>query len=217
MLKTKLLAMAVAAAFALPAGAYSEREHTGLKWEIIKKIGEGIILIKSVAEAVQWANGIINPPAPEVRAADLWYCDPSVCSFAVAPGSIIPTDVYQQALNFIASIGKTFAIGEMITVCNGWVCINMTYTGDGFAPSKAYTDPRAGYSNRPSGAYGAGVEAGGGGVGGSVGYGTFYQGAVNPSYGFTGRGSVTTIWGGGMGYGGGGGGSGHFSGDLMAD
>jgi hypothetical protein len=215
-MKTKLLAVALAAAFAVPAGAYSEREHTGLKWEILKKIGEGIVLIKSVAEAIQWANGIINPPAPEVRAADLWYCDPSVCSFAIAPGSIVPTDIYQQAMNFIASIGKTFAIGEMITVCNGWVCIPFTYTGDGFAPGKAMADPRAGYSNRPSGAAGGAYEASGGGYGG-VRTGTYYSGAVNPSYGFTGRGSVTTTWGGGMSYGGGGGGGGHFTGDLMLD
>ena len=191
-----IIALAVATAFLMPAAAQYERVS---KWEMIKNAAAIVGLIKGVADLVEYGWNKINPPAPPVNPNSQWLCDPSVCSFAVQPGTIIPTDVYQQAMNFIATLGKTFALGEVITICNGWVCIDFTYTGDGFAPSVARKDPRQGYANRPRSAAGGEGSAGSTYTPSST---IWHPNVVYNPGGHLRTGTVTIIWGGGGGGGG---------------
>ena len=45
--------------------------------------------------------------------------------------------------------GKIWNKGEVITICNGWTCIDFKHAGAGFEAVASYADPNVGYTNRP--------------------------------------------------------------------
>ena len=79
----------------------------------------------------------------------------------------------------------------MITLCNGWTCLEFEHTKSyGFDVVASYPDPNVGYTNRPRSDYGR--------IGGQGNYTPQTRAAYNPSFlpstsGPQLRGSVTTI------------------------
>jgi hypothetical protein len=137
----KLTALALAAALCLPAAAQTDPTN----WGNIIKIGGGAAIVKSILDVYDWVRGKLVP-----NPRTLHYCAPSQCNFSAAGTPPTQHDL-DMALSFIATIGKTWNPGEVITLCNGWTCIDFEHTESGFVPIASYEDPNVGYTNRPRG------------------------------------------------------------------
>jgi hypothetical protein len=114
------------------------------------KIAGGAALVKTTLDIYDWLRGK-QTPNPQA----LHYCAPSACNFSAAGTTPTQADL-DMALGFIATIGKAWNFGEIITICNGWTCIDFKHNGARFEAVASYPDPNVGYTNRPRGYSGGG-------------------------------------------------------------
>jgi hypothetical protein len=152
----KVTAIALAAALTVPAFAYSEREPTPTSW---KWIGQGIAFVGGVIGGINGAIDLwnkVNPPAPAAKPGDQFYCPPTQCGFGPV-GSQLSTTGFEAVTAFAMSLGKAWNPGDMLTVCNGFECVTVQWTGGMFiAMGPVHKDPRAGYANSPRNSGGGG-------------------------------------------------------------
>lgn len=183
----KATAIALAAALAFP--ALAQREPSPTSWRWLLDIGAVVGGIKGGIDLWEWASNKWNPPV------SAFYCEPAQCSFG-APGSQLSDVGFAAATAFALSLGKQWHPGDLITICNGFECIDLEWTGGMFiAKGPIRKDPRAGYANK------ARNSSGGGGEGNArSGYAPSSRTwAPNVVYNPQRTGSVTVIFGGGIG------------------